>query len=369
MVNLSHNLLGSRFDNWLRLLARAGWQVEKGRRIQAAAISALSLLLFPFALLENLACALPIAQTKLKKDPIFILGHWRSGTTFLQNLLTRDEQFGWADPVSTMLFSNCLLLGPLMRSAVGAGLKDARPMDSVKYSLDLPMEETYALANFTPYSIVHVTAFPCVFEKHIPYAFLEDLSEKQRAEVKRAYTYVLKKLTLLKAGKQLVLKSPDNTAHIETLLELCPEAKFVNIYRDPYLTIKSTIHMFVSEMEQLRLSPLPFEDVEGEMEDKIIYIFERMYRRLFELEDNFKEHSYISFAYEDFVKEPAAHLKRIYEELRLEGFEAALPRFEAFLDSQKDYKKNKHEVSDRLRKKINARLGFYFERCGYEMIG
>ena len=30
-----------------------------------------------------------IRETKIEKDPIFILGHWRSGTTYLQNVLAR----------------------------------------------------------------------------------------------------------------------------------------------------------------------------------------------------------------------------------------------------------------------------------------
>ena len=39
----------------------------------------------------------------------------------------------------------------------------------------------------------------------------------------------------------------------------------------------------------------------------------------------------------------------------------------AYLESQKNYKKNKFELTPRLRDKINAKLGFYFEHYGYEM--
>ena len=130
--NLSHYLMGVRFDNWLGLLARARFRLAPERLPQALLISLMSLVLFPFALLEGAVCALPVAKTKPEKDPVFILGCWRSGTTYLQNLLTRDRQFAWADPVNTCMFSNSVLLGWLLRGGVAEGLKGARPMDNVQ---------------------------------------------------------------------------------------------------------------------------------------------------------------------------------------------------------------------------------------------
>ena len=367
--NLSHYLMGVRFDNWLRLLTIARFRLAPERIPQALLITLMSLVLFPFALLEGAACALPIAKTKLKRDPVFILGCWRSGTTYLQNLLTRDPQFAWADPVSTCMFSNSVLLGWLLRGGVANGLKDARPMDNVQYSLDLPMEETFAIANFTPYSIDHMTAFPAAFRSFFKGAFVEDLTPAQRREWKRAYHYMVKKLTWRNGGRQLLFKSPDNTCRIRELLEMYPNARFVTIHRDPYTTIQSTIHMFTVQMKLLRLTPLPrLDDFDDEMEDIIIGVFERMYRELFAMEGSFRPGRFVNVAYEDFVQAPEDGLRQIYEALELDGFDEALPRFRAFIDSQKNYRKNSYDFSPRLRGKINERLGFYFERYGYEQI-
>ena len=60
-----------------------------------------------------------------------------------------------------------------------------------------------------------------------------------------------------------------------------------------------------------------------------------------------------------------AMLERDY--LELSGFEAAAPRFQAYVDSQRGYQKNKFDISPRLVRKINAKLGFYMEHYGYEM--
>lgn len=366
---LSHYLLGVRFDNWLRLLWRAGFQIEPRRLPEAVFVTLLSLVLAPFALLEGAVCALPVARTRIERDPIFIIGHWRSGTTFLHNLMSRDPQLGWPTPMHTAMFSNYVLLGWLVKDGVQAGIKGARPMDNVQYDLTLPMEETFAVGNFTPYSLDHLLAFPNVWEKYIPCAFVDDLPPRKRAEFQRAYRYAMKKITWSNGGRQLVLKSPDNTARLGALLEMYPDAKFVNIYRDPYDTVMSTVNMFKSQLNLVRLSRMPDVDANEYIENVVVEkLFEPMYRDLFAREKDFRPGHYISVKYEDFVREPETYMRRIYDGLGLDGFERALPRFREFIARQKDYRKNHYDaMRPELREKINDHLGFYFTHYGYEM--
>ena len=104
------------------------------------------------------------------------------------------------------------------------------------------------------------------------------------------------------------------------------------------------------------------------MENVIIGVFERMYRELFALEDQFLPGHFVSVSYEQFVRAPEEGLRQIYGTLGLGGFDDALPAFRAFIESQKDYRKNSYDFPPRLRGKINRRLGFYFEHYGYDMI-
>ena len=367
VLSLNHYLLGVRFDNYLRLLARANFKIKPSKIPQTAFIGLLSLVLAPFALIEGAVCAIPIAKTKMEKDPLFILGHWRSGTTYLQNLLSRDPQFGWASPLQTAMFSNCALLGWALKGGVQKGIKGSRPMDNVQYDMSLPMEETFAIGNFTPYTLDHLLAFPIVWEKYLDCAFVDNLPDKDRKAFKRAYQYAMKKITMLWKGKQLVLKSPDNTARIGCLMEMYPDAKFVNIYRDPYDTVRSTVNMILSQIELCHLTPLPDTDIRALLEDMVVERTFDMYKDLIARESAFKPGHYISIKYEDFVQEPERYLKEIYETLELSGYEEALPRFRAFIAGQKNYQTNKKSMSPRLREKINKHLGFYFEHFGYEM--
>ncbi|MBQ3276466.1 MAG: sulfotransferase [Oscillospiraceae bacterium] len=365
LINPGHFLMGVRADTWYKLLRENRFAVRPEKIPQALLISAVSTALSPVAALEKVVYDKRIMASKPEKDPVFVLGHWRSGTTYLQHMLSRDEQFGWFDPVNTVVLPYSLLLGKVLTGPVKKGIANGRPMDNVQYSMDLPMEETFALLTQTDHDIIHMIAFPGQFQRYISGAFVEDLPPAELAKWRKAYDYIIRKLTYIKDGKQLLLKSPDNTGHIPVLREMYPDARFINIHRDPYKTIRSTVHMFSTQLEISALTRPP-ADVEVLMEDTIISIFERMYRQLFQLEKTFPDNRYADVAFTDFTRDPIGTLREVYRKLELEGYEEARPRFQAYADSQKNYRKNRLEIGPRLIRKINARLGFYFDHYGYD---
>ena len=124
-LNISHNLMGCRFDNWMRLIHENPITPENKKQVRF--MSVVSFVLGIPAFLEWLIFYIPIKRTKLKKDPVYIVGHWRTGTTYMQNLLTRDPQFGWFDPVRTVTFNNCILMKHVLAAAQKNLLQGARP--------------------------------------------------------------------------------------------------------------------------------------------------------------------------------------------------------------------------------------------------
>ena len=96
-------------------------------------------------------------------------------------------------------------------------------------------------------------------------------------------------------------------------------------------------------------------------------VFERIYKKAFRELDAMPPEDHIDIKYEDFCKDPEGYVKQIYDHLGIDGFEEAKPYFDAYLESQKNYQKNKFELTPELRDKINAKLGFYFAHYGYEM--
>ncbi|MCC8141863.1 MAG: sulfotransferase [Lachnospiraceae bacterium] len=362
-VNFAHNLLGCRFDNWLRL--RRENPITDKR--QGRFITLVSLILGLPALLEWLIFYIPINRTVIEKDPVYIVGYWRSGTTFLQNLLTRDPQYAWFDPVRTLTFSNCILLKPLLARIQKNLLKDARPMDNMEYALDLPMEEVFAQATISTQAISHMLSFPDGGRgvKFFETAFIDEQDEEKQQEWRKAYSYILRKVTYLNKGKQLLLKSPENTCRLGELKRCYPGAKFINIYRNPYKVVMSAINMFEKEMDLLCLDePASPETIENVAIDMCARVYRKAIREL----ESMPQADHIDICYEDFCKDPMGYTKKIYEELELPGFEEAKPYFEEYLESQKDYQKNIFSLEPELRDKVNSRLDFYFQYYGYEMI-
>lgn len=364
-ITLSHNLMGCRLDNWVRLLREN--PVSKEHRAQACFMTLVSAILAIPAFIEWLIFRGPIKRTKLKKDPVYIVGHWRTGTTYLQNLMTRDPQFAWFDPLKTITFNNCILLKPILKKIIAKFIKGTRAMDNLEYEMNLPMEEVFAQATISTQAIAHMLVFPDGGRgaKFINTAFTDEQPEKEQREWLRAYDYVLKKATYIEHGKQLLLKSPENTCRIGLLKKRYKGAKFINMYRNPYRVIMSTINMFNKEMSLFCLNDKP---TEGFIEDTVIDLFERVYRKAFKELYSLPESEYIDICYEDFCDDPEGNLKKIYKHLGLKGYKKALPYFKKYIKEQENYQKNEFVLRDDLREKINGRMGFYFERYGYEMI-
>jgi hypothetical protein len=72
------------------MLARHGFAVHWSRLVFLVLGSVLSLLNSALAPLQGAAM---LVRRREPSDPVFILGHWRSGTTLLHELLALDPQF------------------------------------------------------------------------------------------------------------------------------------------------------------------------------------------------------------------------------------------------------------------------------------
>ena len=100
----------------------------------------------------------------------------------------------------------------------------------------------------------------------------------------------------------------------------------------------------------------------------MLELFKRTYQKFFAELQQFPADQLVEVRYEDFEQRPIEYMRNFYEHLGLGGFEAALPRFQEYVDSQKGYQKNHFTVRPELVRKINQELKFYFEHYGYEMM-
>src|SRR5437588_9497672 len=85
---------GTDFFAWLRLLARNRFAVHPAYWYIAVIVTAVSFCHTLLRLLQGVVYGRAVRQTPLAGPPVFIVGHWRTGTTLLHELMIRDERFG-----------------------------------------------------------------------------------------------------------------------------------------------------------------------------------------------------------------------------------------------------------------------------------
>jgi hypothetical protein len=329
-----------------------------GRGLLVLSTSAASV---PLRFLERVRYGRRIAAVQVA-PPIFVIGHWRSGTTHLHNLISQDRTFGYLSMYQAMV-PGCSLVGerwlkPLLSRIVPA----KRPMDNMVWPIDAPQEEEIPLAKVTPYSLYVRFLFPRkashLFRK---YVLLQGAPPRVVSEIKRKYYRLLQVATIHAGGRRLVLKNPVNTARVRLLLELFPDAKFVHVYRSPYDVFASTGHMHEQMLAITTLQSLP----RGSRSHAILSLYEDMMRRYFEDRALIPAGNLVEVSFEDVELDPVGQVRRIYDTLRLPGYAAMEPALKAYVASQRTYKKNALEISAADRAAIEQRWGFAMAELGY----
>ena len=84
-------------SGWIRLLARNHFAIAPRRIGMAIIVFIVSIFNFFLWAIEVLLFGRRIKRTELKDDPIFVIGHWRSGTTLLHELLVLDGRHTFPD--------------------------------------------------------------------------------------------------------------------------------------------------------------------------------------------------------------------------------------------------------------------------------
>jgi hypothetical protein len=355
-------LAGYTLPNLFRMLAQNHFHVSPRYAARFAYSVTLSSIMAPFYLRERLKYDKPIRETSLTKDPIFIIGHWRCGTTLMQNILTRDNQFGYFTTYQTLIPSLFISGEKLFKPIVVSSLPKKRPMDDGDLDADLPQEDIYALGALSAYSYYNGWCFPQNMEHYNNYIVFQDASPQTIEDWRKAYLYLLKKITMFHRGKQLILKNQDNTGKIPQLLEMFPDAKFIYMYRNPY-------DLYMSMMKFMR-KVIPLYCVQtppplSEVEDHMMTLFAHMTKKYLQDKSLIPEENLVEVRYERFIAQPLRTVHSLYKKFNLDGYEGIEPTLKAYLATQKAIHKDSYTFSDSVKKKIENHWGFALAQYKY----
>ncbi len=250
-----------------------------------------------------------LREVELRR-PIFILGHWRSGTTLLHELLALDDRV--ISPTTFQCFNpqRFLLTGP-SRDA-----EASRPTGDIVVSASSPQEEEFALLCLGAVSCYEAFLFPAALRD------LDRLCDPDRLAPEDAEVWEHCLISFLRgvvhAGgkeKRLLLKSPTNSMRVPRLRKLFPDAVFINLTRQPEAVFASTVRMWETMWERYAigdpLSRIELEQCVSTIQDRVAAKLEAAVREA--AGDRF-----ITITYEDLAADPSATIAKLYRMLELD---------------------------------------------------
>jgi omega-hydroxy-beta-dihydromenaquinone-9 sulfotransferase len=368
LTNLRYQigLIGfTRFSNILRL-SHYAVGVNPRYLLRLLLVISLSMVSVPLRIWEQILYNRKITQTQIENPPIFIIGHWRSGTTHLHNLMTQDSHFGYLSMYQSIV-PDCSLVGQdWLKQILSQILPLKRPMDNMIWPIDGPQEEEVALAKTMATSFYTHFLFPSkaqhLFRK---YVLMDGASQKEILEFKHKYYRLLQIATIHAGGKQLILKNPVNTARIGLLLDLFPNAKFIHIHRSPYDVFNSARNLHKTLTPITTLQTLN----SNRAEETLFVLYKEMMQQYLKERSLIPSENLVEVRFEDLEQNPLKEMQRIYQELHLPNYDDVKSAFETYIANQKSYQKNQLQLDTEARQKVEQHWQFAFSDFGYVLHG
>lgn len=342
------------------LLRDNRFNVEPRYAIRAASITACSVVSSLLGWYENLRFGRSLRTTQVAA-PLFILGHWRSGTTLLHNLFALDKRF--ATPTLFDVFFPHIFLTTerLLRPPLSLVVPRRRHNDNMRFGLDVPHEDELALCTMTLCSPHLSLVFPERFDYYDRFLTLRGIPEGDLERWRNALMAFLRKLTL-KHRWPLVLKSPPHTARIRVLLDMFPEAKFIHIHRDPYAVFQSTLRMLIDSSRRQRLQ----RPLRQTMEDCVLRWYHLMYEAFFEDRTLVPEGRFHEIRFEELERDIVGVLRHSYEALALPHFAEVEPEVRRYGATIHGYHKAVYDpLVETLKERIARDWRHSFDEWGY----
>ncbi|MGC4015022.1 MAG: sulfotransferase [Luteolibacter sp.] len=356
-------LIGLTVSAWWRMLRASGFRISLVYWRRAVMLTGAAFINSHFKRKERVHDS-AIRSTPLSA-PLFILGHWRSGTTHLHNLLAlHDSRFAAPTTYQALAPSTFLTTEDEAKQTYADRMPATRPMDNMPLTFDTPQEDEFALCALTTLSPYLALAFPrreAHFERYLTFS---GVAESEIREWKETFQWFCRKLSYKHGpARRLVLKSPAHTARIRLLLEMFPDASFIHIHRHPYEVFRSFRHYHDTAAWFTYLQ----RPDRSRVEESIIRGYRRMHDAYHEQRELIPAGRLCEVRFEDLEKDAVGTVGGIYETLGLSGFDEFLPTLEAQVKQRDGYRKNRFEPLElRLRDRLAREWRREFETWGYD---
>lgn len=333
-------LIGIRFHVLFRMLRKNGISFGPKYIIRLLILLPQALISSVLTRAERKKFSIIIRDTVIEKPPVFIIGHWRTGTTFLHQLMHLDPQFTTPLLVQTVIPDHFLFSTRYYIPVMKLLMPKKRPMDEVTVSPLAPQEDEFALIRMGSESPMERLVFP-VKDKYFLESYNDYIPKGENLECwKQNLLTLYKKISLL-TGKQIVSKNPFHTMRISLLNNMFEGARFIYVCRHPFEVVPSTLKMWNTLSMYNSLNNCWKKPGIHEVASVLRSFSNYVSRERKQLgEDQFAE-----VWFENLEKNPVDELKRIYSSLNLDFSTEFEKNVNQFLISNKNYKKNTYHLT------------------------
>ena len=353
--------IGCSFSAWARLLIRHRAAVHWSRWHFAVLFTLASAVNSFLGLWQKILFDGRVAKTVIADPPIFIVGHWRTGTTLLHELLVLDDRHTGPTGFECIAPQH-FLLTERVAPWLGFLVSKHRAMDNMDLSLYHPQEDEFIWCmqgQPSPYLTLAFPNRPTQYQ-YERYLDLEQLTSRELDAWKRILFRFVQQL-YFRHRKAVILKNPNHSFRIKVLLDIFPQAKFIHIIRDPYVVYPSSIHLLKTLSRVHSLQRPMFEG----LDEKVLSTYVDLYRKLDEGRELVDPSRFYELRYEDLIGDPEGQLRQLYGHLGLDGFEEYLPRLRKYLAEHAHYATNTYELTAEQRAIVTERWGEVIRRYGY----
>lgn len=282
-----------------------------------------------------------ISNENIRK-PLFIIGHPRTGTTMLHNLLSQDQSSRWLrhwEAISPSLNPKLSYkkIDPritaakrelwFMKRYFSEGLK-VHPMNATG-----PEECHFVLGHSF---IADATFEVCAY---LP-TYTTWLKEQDKTPTYQYYRNILQLLQNHKKADHWVLKSPDHLNNIESILSVFPDACIIQIHRDPLKVIPSSCSL-MSIARSIYSQKIPLASIGNEIVELLCHWTQNAIKARRDCNDK----QFFDLYYQDLIKDPKGTIRNIYSYFNYDYDKNLDQKIKKWLDVNSQHKHGIHRYS------------------------
>jgi len=303
------------------------------------------------------------------KNPVFIIGHPRSGTTFFHRLMIKTDDY--LNFKSWQLFFPALtarkLIQPIINKKIASGNATIFPPETGHYArLDLPEEEEQLFMHLLDSQFTSIIFSLGFYKGDFNEILFNDEQKHQKKSLKYFRNY-LKRHIYHTGKKQVMARCNFSGMRLRHLAEEFPDAKFIYFYRNPLESIPSHLSLNRSVFDyKWGLDKIGDEAMQRYYNRR--YRYNVTYYKYLEniLQQPELEDRFLQIHYPQLLENFEATMQKAIEFMGVDVSDALKKEIETQAEKQKTYKR-KHKVYELslfglTEEKIKKDLDFMFEK-------